>query len=145
MTVNLEEQVERRPTRSAALTVRLSTRIPLRWHPVALAVVKTIHSAAFFSIAGSIVLFTWDGVRSRKRRRTGLAAALAFGETLVFVSNNQVCPLTPLAEELGARRGSVTDIFLPDWLSRRIPVLGGAGLIVGLVLHLRNWLAVQPD
>ena len=56
-------------------------------------------------------------------------------ESAVFVSNNQVCPLTPLAQEMGAKSGSVADIFLPDWLSRRIPVLGGATLIVGLALH----------
>ena len=58
----------------------------------------------------------------------------------MYVSNNQVCPLTPLAEELGAERGSVADIFLPGWLARRIPVLGGSALLVGLVPNLRAWL-----
>lgn len=57
------------------------------------------------------------------------------------MSNNQVCPLSPLAEELGAESGSVTDIFLPDWISRRIPVIGGSVLIVGLILNIRTWRA----
>ena len=61
--------------------------------------------------------FTWDGFRGRRRRRTEIAGALAVAETMIFVSNNQVCPLTTLAEDLGARRGSVTDILLPNWLS----------------------------
>ena len=57
----------------------------------------------------------------------------------MFVSNNGVCPLTPLAEELGAASGSVTDIFLPDVISRRIPVLAGAVLVLGLVLDAHAW------
>jgi len=60
---------------------------------------------------------------------------------MIYATNNQVCPLTPLAEELGARRGSVTDIFLPNWLSQRIPVVFGSILVVGVVLNLRSWLA----
>jgi hypothetical protein len=133
--------MDRRPVWSAALTVPLAARIPLRWHPVALIIVKSVHTTAFFSIAGSIVLFTWDGFRGQRgRRRTRLAAALALSETIAYATNNQVCPLTPLAEELGARRGTVTDIFLPTWLSRRIPVLSGTTLMVGVALHLRAWL-----
>jgi hypothetical protein len=93
----------------------------------------------FLSIAGLIVLFTWDGVRQRPGRRTSLAAAVALAESAVYASNNQVCPLTPLAEELGAASGTVTDIFLPDWASRRIPVASGGTLVVGLVLNLRAW------
>ncbi len=62
-------------------------------------------------------------------------------ETAVFASNNQVCPLTPLAEELGTERGSVADIFLPDWMSRRIPIIGGGALLLGIVLNGRAmWL-----
>jgi hypothetical protein len=133
--------VPRRPAWSGALTVPLAARIPIRWRPVALIVVKAIHTTAFLSIAGCIVVFTWDGLRRRRRPRTAFAAAVALTETAIFASNNQVCPLTPLAEELGARSGTVTDIFLPDWLSRRIPVLAGSVLVAGLVLNLRTWLA----
>jgi hypothetical protein len=69
-----------------------------------------------------------------------VALSVALAESAIYVSNNQVCPLTPLAEELGAERGSVVDIFLPDWFSRRIPLAGSGALILGLVLHLRTWL-----
>jgi hypothetical protein len=54
-----------------------------------------------------------------------------------------VCPLTPLAEELGASSGSVTDIYLPDWLSRRVPLFGGGTLLVGLALHARLTLRTR--
>jgi hypothetical protein len=52
-------------------------------------------------------------------------------------AHNQVCPLTPLVEELGAESGTVTDIFLPDWLSLRFPPIFGSLLLVGLVLNAR--------
>ena len=129
----------REPTWSGVLTRPLSGRIPDRWRRATLVGIKTAHTVIFVSIAGLIVLFTWDGVRGRPGRRTGLAAAVALAETAVFASNNQVCPLTPLAEELGAESGSVTDIFLPGWVSRRIPVVSGGTLVVGLVLNLRAW------
>jgi hypothetical protein len=61
-------------------------------------------------------------------------------ETAIFASNNQVCPLAPLAEELGAERGSVADIFLPEWASKRIPIVSGSILVLGLVLHALAWL-----
>ena len=133
--------VRREPVWSGTLTAPLATRIPPSRRPLAIAAIKAFHSAAFFSIAGLIVLFAWDGLRGRPSRRTAIAATVALAESAVYSSNNQVCPLTPLVEELGAESGSVTDIFLPDWLSRRIPPIFGSILLVGLVLNGRTWLA----
>ena len=39
-------------------------------------------------------------------------------ESLVFVANGFRCPLTDVAESLGAEHGSVTDIYLPAWFAR---------------------------
>lgn len=129
----------RDPAWSGPLTAPVAARVPQRWRHALVVVIKAIHSAVFFSIASLIVLFAWDGARGRPRRRTAVAAAVAIAEAAVYVSNNQVCPLSPLAEELGAESGSVTDIFLPDWISRRIPLYSGGLLVVGLVLNLRAW------
>lgn len=130
----------RQPAWSGPMLRPLAARIPVRRRPEALAAIKFIHTAVFFSVAALIALFTWDGIRQRPRRRTALAAVIALAEAAVFVSNNQVCPLTPLAEELGAASGSVTDIYLPGWLSRRTPLISGSALIVGMILNLRTWL-----
>jgi len=130
-------RVHREPVWSGLLTRPLAAGIPVRWGPGALAVIKSIHTTVFFSVAGLIALFTWDGIRQQPRRRTGLAAVIALAESAVYVSNNQVCPLSPLAEELGAASGSVTDIYLPGWLSRRIPLFSGIALVVGMFLNLR--------
>lgn len=102
-----------------------------------LAAIKALHTVIFVSIGAAVALFVWDGVRGRPRRRTAAALGVALGEAAVYVSNNQVCPLTPLAEELGAERGAVADMFLPDWASRRIPVVSILALLAGAALNLR--------
>jgi hypothetical protein len=103
--------------------------------------IKTIHTLIFVSSAGLIGLFAWDGARGLPRRRTVVAMTIVVAESAVYASNNQVCPLSPLAEDLGAERGSVTDIFLPDFVSERIPLVGGLVLVAGLILNGRAALA----
>ena len=57
-----------------------------------------------------------------------------------FLANDGVCPLTPLAERLGATRGAVSDIFLPDAVARTIPIWSTALLVVAALLHARSAL-----
>ncbi len=102
-----------------------------------LAGVKTVHTAAFLVIAGAIAAIVVDGLRGRPSRRTAAATAVALTECAVFAANGFVCPLTPLAEEFGAERGSVTDIFLPDWLARNLTWISTPILVLGLALNLR--------
>jgi hypothetical protein len=108
-----------------------------------LTAIKIVHTAAFLMIGASILLFAWDGLRGRPRRRTAIAASVALTESAIYASNNQVCPLTPLAEALGAESGTVTDIFLPLWLSRRIPLISSGVLVVGVVLNGRALRRVE--
>jgi len=104
-----------------------------------LRIIKAVHTAAFAAISGALVVFACEGVRGRHGRLARAAASIGFAESIVFASNNQVCPLTPLAEQLGAASGSVTDIYLPSRVSRRIPLVGGGVLIIGLVAHVATW------
>ena len=131
--------VRRQPVWSDKLTVPLAARISRRRRPAALRAIKAVHTAAFALIAGCIVVFAWDGIRRRGGQRAVVTAAIAIAETLIYGSNNQVCPLTPLAEELGAESGTVTDLYLPRPLSDRIPLLGGSALVVGLAFHAHGW------
>jgi hypothetical protein len=101
--------------------------------------IKAIHTAAFALVAGCIAVFAWDGIRRRAGRRALVTAGIAISETLIYASNNQVCPLTPLAEQLGAESGTVTDLYLPRSISERIPLLGGSALVLGLGFHLLGW------
>lgn len=131
--------VHREPTWSGILTRPLAAHIAPALRPAVVRAIKAIHTVVFFSIFSIIILVAADGIRARPSRRTAIALGVALAETGIYGSNNQVCPLSPLAEELGAASGSVTDIYLPGWLSRRIPVMSGSILIVGLALNLRAW------
>jgi hypothetical protein len=132
-------QAARQPIWSGGITAPLARFIPSARRSQAMSAIKAIHTAIFLSIAGAILLTLWDGVRGRPGRRTALAGGAVLAESALFVSNNLVCPLTPLAEELGAERGSVVDIFLPDWAASRIPVVAGSASLLALVLNLRAW------
>lgn len=129
--------VVREPAWSGYLTRPMAGRIPGAWRRPVLHGIKALHTALFVSIGAAIVLFVWDGLRGQPRRQTAIALGIATAEAAIYVSNNQVCPLTPLAEELGAEHGAVADMFLPDWASRRIPVVSTTALLVGAVLNVR--------
>ena len=105
--------------------------------------IKAVHTVAFLVIASSILVVFFDGVRGRPRRRTGVAAGIALIECGVFAANGFVCPLTPLAERYGAKRGSVTDIFLPDVIARNLTWIATPILVAGLGLNTRA-LARRP-
>ncbi len=127
----------RQPIWSDRLTMPLASHIPARRRRAALRTIRAVHTAAFFAIAACIAVFDWDALRGRPGRRAWLAAGVAVAESLTYVSNNQVCPLTPLAEELGAGSGTVTDLYLPKAVSDRVPLIGGSALVVGVVLQAR--------
>lgn len=97
--------------------------------------VKSVHTAAFAAIAASILVVFVDGLRRRPTHETAIAATIALGECGIYAANGFVCPLTPLAERLGAERGSVTDIFLPDWLARNLTWIATPILVAGLLLN----------
>ena len=130
----------RQPTWSGYLTRPMGRWIPGGWRREALTAIKGIHTLIFVSVFAAVVLTLWDGVRGRPKRRTTVAGGVVLAESVLYVSNNQVCPLTPLAEELGAERGSVVDLFLPAAMARRIPLVAGSGAVLALVLNVRALL-----
>jgi hypothetical protein len=66
-----------------------------------------------------------------------MAATIALAECVVYAGNGFVCPLTPLAERLGATDGAVSDIFLPDWVARKLAWIATPILVGGLALNAR--------
>jgi pimeloyl-ACP methyl ester carboxylesterase len=118
----------------------IAARAPRRPHPVAVLAVKTIHTAIFLLELASIAWLAVSGLIGRRDRTVAVATGAVGAEIAVFLANNGVCPLTPLAERLGAARGSVSDIFLPDAVARTIPIWSTALLIVAAGLHARSVL-----
>ena len=97
--------------------------------------IRAVHSAVFLVMLSAIAWLVATGLSGRRDRSVAAAGGLVAIESGVFIANRGVCPLTPLAERYGARRGSVSDIFLPDALARTIPVWATSLVFVGMGLH----------
>ncbi len=85
-----------------------------------------------------MVYVLYAGLAKRTDRRAAIAAAVVTGESLVFAANGFRCPLTDVAESLGAEHGSVTDIYLPAWFARNLPAIHAPLLVLAVFLHGRN-------
>ena len=98
--------------------------------------IKLVHTVIFWVLSLCVVYTLFSGIANRISAWTWVAGGLLLVESVVLVASGWTCPLTILAERQGARRGSVTDIFLPKWLADRIfPICGTAyGLGVAIIL-----------
>jgi hypothetical protein len=102
------------------------------------AFVKTVHTTIFALELASILWLVVSGLIGRRDWTVAVAVAAVGLESAVFVANDGVCPLTPLAERLGSRHGQVSDIFLPDAVARTIPVWSSALIVLAIALHGRS-------
>jgi hypothetical protein len=99
---------------------------------------KAVHTLIWFSVESAMAYLLAAGIGGRSDRRAAVAAGVVGGETLIFLANGARCPLTQVAESLGAQRGSVTDLFLPSWLARSLPAIHVPLVLLAVVLHARN-------
>lgn len=106
--------------------------------PKTLMVIKAVHTLAWFSIESCVLYVLYAGLRGRSNRGAAVAAAVVAGEVLIFSANGFRCPLTDLAERLGAERGSVTDIYLPRWFAHNLPVIHVPLVILAVFLHRKS-------
>jgi hypothetical protein len=100
--------------------------------------VRAVHSAVFWVELVSIGWLVATGVRGRRDRSVAVAAALVAVEGAVWIGNDRICPLTPMAERYGALSGSVSDIWLPDVVARTIPQWSIPLVTLAAVLHGRG-------
>lgn len=103
-----------------------------------LVAVKAIHTAVWLTVESSMVFLLVAGLAKRADRSAALAAAIVVGESVVFAANGWRCPLTGVAESLGAEHGSVTDIYLPSWFARNLPAIHVPLIVLAVYLHSRN-------
>lgn len=100
--------------------------------------VKLIHTAIFFVLSACVVYVVLSGATGRVTMWTWIAIAAIVLEGLALAASGGRCPLTRLAERMGASDGSVADLFLPKWFADRIfPICGGAFLIGCALLAVR--------
>jgi len=60
------------------------------------------------------------------------------GECVVFAANGFRCPLTDVAQRLGAEHIAVTDIYLPRWFAHYLPAIHVPLVVASVWLHARN-------
>ena len=96
--------------------------------------IKFVHTLifVFFSVCIGIVIFS--AASGLIGWLTWTAFILVLLEAAVFLGNGYRCPLTDYAERLGATSGSVSDIFLPPWFAKRLPVIAGSIFILASVV-----------
>jgi len=116
----------------------IARMVPVGARPWALFGVKAFHSLAFWMIQSAIFYLLYKGWRRESDRRAAIAFSIAVGESAVYAANGFRCPLTSVAEELGAEHGAVTDIFLPKWLASNVANIYVPLLVAGVALHVRN-------
>jgi hypothetical protein len=100
-----------------------------------LLIVKSLHTAIWFTVESALLYVLFSGFRGRTDRATKIAAGVVAMEIGVFLGNGARCPLTNVAESLGAESGSVTDIYLPDWFARNLPVIHIPLVLSAVYLH----------
>jgi hypothetical protein len=109
----------------------------------ALFAVKAVHTAIFASLFWAVLYTFYSGVTGRTSRKSGFAVAAVLGEAVIYAGSGNRCPLTKVAEELGAENGTVGDIFLPRWFARGLPSISSAIMGVGLLGMLYHRLRAR--
>jgi hypothetical protein len=100
--------------------------------------IKAAHSLIFLVLQSFIVYSLYKGFRGETDRKAAVVTLVVGAECAIYAGNGFRCPLTAVAEDLGAESGSVTDIFLPKWLAANVANIYGPLFGVALLLHGRN-------
>ena len=82
--------------------------------------IKSIHTIIFFFMWVCLLYILYCGITKTFNWALLLAIGAIFIEGFALLLNHGRCPFTTLAEKLGAEKGSVTDIFLPQWMARNV-------------------------
>ena len=99
-------------------------------------VIKFIHSVIFIFMVACLFYILYCAIARRYDWTLLVALGAIFMEGLALLLNRWRCPLTTLAEKCGAANGAVTDIFLPEWLTKHTFKISTVLLIIELI-----WLA----
>jgi hypothetical protein len=100
--------------------------------------VKLVHTLIFAVLSACVIYIVISGSINRITLWTWVAIVAIVIEGLVLAGSGGRCPLTAVAERLGASDGSVADIFLPRWFADRIfPICGTLYLIGCAIVAIR--------
>lgn len=100
--------------------------------------VKSVHTAIWFTIEAAVLYLLGTGLLRRTDKRAAIAGAVVTAEIAIFAASGFRCPLTGVAEGLSDESGSVTDIYLPRWLAHNLPLIHVPLVVAIAYLHGRN-------
>ena len=103
--------------------------------------IKLIHTAIFYLFSGCVVYALYSGLVNQITLWTWTSVAVIFAEGVVLAVFGWKCPLTILAEKLGARTDLIGTMFLPKWFEDRVFPICGTLFAAGCLLLLFRWLA----
>ncbi|HBE17002.1 MAG TPA: hypothetical protein DEG17_26330 [Cyanobacteria bacterium UBA11149] len=105
---------------------------------ITIAQIKFVHTLIFWILSLSVLYSLFSGIFDRITSWTWVAVGLVLIESIVLMISGWTCPLTLLAQRLGAQQGSVSDLFLPKWFADRIfPICGTTFVVAIAILLLR--------
>ena len=96
--------------------------------------VKVVHTVIFVVLSCCVLYVLVSGALNRITRWTWVAVVAVVAEGFVLAASRGKCPLTSVAERLGAVDGSVSDIFLPKWFADRIFPICTSLFLIGCTL-----------
>ena len=96
--------------------------------------VKLVHTAIFVVLSACVLYVLYSGATARVTPWTWIAVAAIVVEGFALAISGGRCPLTRLAERLGAADGQVADLFLPKWFADRIFPICGSVFLIGCAL-----------
>jgi hypothetical protein len=82
--------------------------------------IKFVHSVIFWWQVIGLGYLLFAGIIRTFNILVLLAVISIITNGILLLLNKGRCPFTTLAEKQGANKGSVTDIFLPDYIARNI-------------------------
>ena len=106
-----------------------------------LVAVKALHSAIFILMVVAIAYLLFAGIADYDGWPAMVAISLPAIEGVIYFGNRMRCPLTDLAESIGAENGSVTDMFMPRVLADRTFEIFTPLYLVGCALMIYRWIS----
>jgi hypothetical protein len=105
--------------------------------------IKFVHSLIFWWQAACLGYILYAGICRDFNLILVAAVCSIFINGVLLLLNNSRCPFTTLAERQGAESGSVTDIFLPDFIARNIFKVSFPFFVLELIfLAVRYFLGI---
>ena len=102
--------------------------------------VRCVHALLFLGLEAAILYTLFCGVTGRRGRLLVVAIGSVLVEGVVLACFGWRCPLSTLAERLGAKHGAVADLFLPQATMPYVFPVSGALFGIGCVLVARRRL-----